>query len=75
MDLYSWNIVTASYGSRWRRGRRLFHEFLNIKAVENFDGYQYKHAYRFLSRLADAPDEFLNHTQLYVTRSSVPVRD
>ena len=64
MGMYSWNIVAIGYGNQWRRGRRLFHEFLNIKAVTKFDGYQYKHAYRFLSRLAEAPDGFLDHAQL-----------
>ena len=64
MDAYSWNIIAFGYGSRWRKGRRLFHEFLNVKVVTNFDGYQHKHAYHFLSRLAETPDDFLSHAQL-----------
>lgn len=67
MGLYSWDIVGFRYGNQWRRGRRLFHEFLNMKAVVNFDGYQHKHAYQFLSRLAETPDELLDHAQLCVS--------
>ena len=52
------------YGSDWRNSRRLLHEFLNAKAVANFDEYQRKHAYRFLTRLAESPENFLDHTKL-----------
>ena len=67
MGAYSWDLALFSYGNQWRRARRLFHEFLNVKAVTNFDDYQSKYAYRFLSRLADTPDDFLHHAQLYVS--------
>jgi len=70
MGLYSWDIVGFGYGNRWRRGRRLFHQFLNVNAVTNFDGYQRKHAYRFLSRLAETPEDFLDHAQLYASRGT-----
>jgi len=66
MDVYSWNFAWNSYGNRWRRCRRLFHEFLNVKTVSRFDDYVNKHTRRFLSRLAETPDGFLGHTQLYV---------
>ena len=64
MDVYSWDVVLTSYGSQWRRCRRLFHEFLNEKAVSRFDDYLNKHTFRFLSRLSQTPDDFLGHTQL-----------
>ena len=68
MDIYSWDIVGFGYGNRWRRSRRLFHEFLNVNAVANFDGYQHKHACRFLSSLAETPEDFFDHAQLCVSR-------
>ena len=72
--MYSWGLVSlVNYGSQWRRGRRLFHEFFNAKAVTAFDGHQRRYAHRFLSRLAQTPDEFLGHAQLCVpihTKSS-----
>ena len=67
MDLYSWDMVGFSYGNQWRRARRLFHEFLNVNAVTNFDRYQHKHAYRFLSRLAETPEDFFDHAKLCVS--------
>ena len=73
MNHYSWDIAIFGYGNRWRSGRRLFHEFLDPKAVTNFDGYQYKYTYRFLSRLADTPDDFFDHAQLCVSLNWVLV--
>jgi len=59
------------YGSQWRRCRRLFHEFLNVNVVSRFDGYLNKHTFRFLSRLAETPDDLLGHIQLSVLLRSV----
>ena len=66
MDAYSWNMVALWYGTEWRKGRRLFHEFFNMKAVTKFDDCQRKHAYRFLSHLSQTPEDFLAHAQLYM---------
>ena len=66
MDTYSWNMAVVQYGSRWRKARRLFHEFFNMKVVSNFDNYQRKHAYRFISNLSKTPEDFLAHAQLCV---------
>jgi len=66
MDVYSWSIAVLGYGSKWRRGRRLFYEFFNTKVVKNLDDRQHKHAYRFLLRLAESPEDFLDHAQLCV---------
>jgi len=71
MDVYSWDFALMGYGSRWRRCRRLFHEFLNVNAVSRFDSYLNKHTCLFLSRLAETPDDFLGHTQLSVLLRSV----
>ena len=67
MGFYSWSIVSLAYGSKWRRGRRLFHELFNIKAVANFDDYQRKYTNRFLSHLAETPEKFLDHVKLCVS--------
>ena len=66
MDGYSWSVPILLYGNKWRRGRRLFHEFFNMKAVTSFDGYQHKHAHRFILRLSQTPEDFLAHSQLYI---------
>jgi len=66
MDVYSWDFNLFDYGSQLRRSRRLFHEFLNVNAVSRFDSYLDKNTCRFLSRLAETPDDFLGHTKLSV---------
>ena len=66
MDIYSWNIGFLGYGNKWRRRRRLFHQFFNMNAVTNFDDYQRKYTYRFISRLSQTPEGFLGHAKLYV---------
>ena len=66
MDAYSWGIPILGYGNRWRKGRRLFHEFFNMKATTSLDGYKRKYACRLLSLLAETPSDFLDHIQLYV---------
>jgi len=48
------------------RCRRLFHKFLGENAVSRFENYLNKHTCRFLSRLAETPDDFLAHMQLLV---------
>lgn len=66
MDMYTWDFALYGYGNRWRKCRRLFHEFLNMKVVSRFDDCIDKHIRRFLFRLAETPDGFLGHTQLWV---------
>ena len=55
-----------SYGDRWRVRRKLFHEALNATTTEKFDSHQYKYAHRFLSRLLEAPERFMEEAELFV---------
>ena len=66
MGAYSWAIPILGYGNRWKRGRRLFHEFFNTKVATNFDGHQRKCAHRLVSLLSQTPEDFLDHAQLCV---------
>ena len=52
------------YGSGWRNGRKLLHDFLNIRAVENLSEYQRKSAHLLLSRLVKSPEDFFGHIKL-----------
>ena len=52
------------YGERWRVRRRLCHEALNVGTTESFTSYQYRYAYRFLSRLLEEPENFIQETEL-----------
>ena len=64
LGLYSWDIGVMEYGTEWRNGRRVLHEFLNLRAVTRFDEYQYKHAHRLLLRLTECPGDFAQHIEL-----------
>ena len=55
-----------SNGDRWRVRRKLFHEALNATTTKNFDSHQYKYAHRFLSRLLEAPERFMEEAELSV---------
>ena len=52
------------YGERWRARPRLCHEALNLGTTENSTSYQYRYAYRFLSRLLEEPESFMQETDL-----------
>ena len=62
----SWNVALMEYGNVWKHSRRLLHEFMNARAVKNFDDYQHKHSHRLLLRLAESPGNFADHIELWV---------
>jgi len=66
MDVYSWDFGMFDNGSQLESCRKLFHKFLSATAVSRFDNYLNKHTWRFLSRLAETPDDFLAHAKLSV---------
>ena len=66
MDACTWNIPALGYGSKWTRGRRLFHGFFNMGAVTGLGHYYTR---RFLFRLAGTLDDF-HYAQLYSPPSS-----
>ena len=72
MEVHSWAVSFMEYGNLWRSSRRLLHEFLNMRAVIEFDEYQRKHAIRMLSHLGESPDRFFNHAELYVFLITAP---
>ena len=66
MGLYSWAVAFMEYGSQWRSGRKLIHEFLSLRTIPKFQDNQRKHAYRLLTRLAECPNDFYDHAELCV---------
>ena len=52
------------YGPRWRTHRRLFHEFINISTVENYDIDQVRAVSNFLVNLHQEPKGFREHIEL-----------
>ena len=54
----------AEYGDRWRSSRRLLHEFLNVRAVKDFDDLQYHYSRDFALRLSESPEDLWGHMKL-----------
>ena len=52
------------YGTPWRVRRKLFHEVLNVRLAESFDGYHTKYVHRLLSRLLEEPENFIQELDL-----------
>ena len=59
-----WAFTVFRYGERWRRYRRLFHQFFNITIVDRYDEDQRRAASRLLRNLGDNPADFHHHIRL-----------
>ena len=52
------------YGPRWRAHRKLFHEFIDVSTVKNYDVNQVKAVSNFLINLYQTPGAFREHINL-----------
>ena len=59
-----WALPLLPSGDRWGARHRLFHEVLNGRLARNFDSHHLKCVHRFLSRLLETPESFLQETEL-----------
>ena len=59
----NWRVALGlmPYGLRWRRHRKLFHEYFNHNAVTKYQPIQRQEVQAFLRRLLVTPDDFLHH--------------
>jgi hypothetical protein len=53
------------YGPRWRIHRKLFHDFIDISTIENYNEYQTKAVSNFLVNLHREPKAFRERIELY----------
>lgn len=63
---WDWSFALYRYGPKWKFARRLFHHHFNNKVLPDFEPRQKKATYELLHRLAENPDNFLEHIRLYV---------
>jgi len=59
-----WALPLLPSGDRWGARRKLFHEVLNGRLARNFDSNHLKYVHRFLSRLLEAPENFIQEIEL-----------
>ena len=55
------------YGPRWRTHRKLFHDFINLSTVDNYDVNQAKAVSNFLVNLHKGPGAFKEHIHLCIS--------
>ncbi|KAG9088543.1 hypothetical protein FS749_002077, partial [Ceratobasidium sp. UAMH 11750] len=62
-DLVGWKLTTGllPYGNRLKQTRKLLHEGMSIKAMEELWPLQEREAIKFVERLLQTPEEFIQH--------------
>ncbi|KAJ8457352.1 hypothetical protein ONZ51_g11586 [Trametes cubensis] len=58
---FDWVLTLLRYGSRWRRHRRMFHQYFNPNVVTKYRPVQRAGVAQFLSRLLSTPEELREH--------------
>ncbi|KAI0754704.1 cytochrome P450 [Daedaleopsis nitida] len=57
---WEWNFGLMPYGLEWRRRRKEFHQHFNQNAVVEYEFLQQRETARFIGRLLERPDKFLD---------------
>ncbi|KAF8886013.1 cytochrome P450 [Infundibulicybe gibba] len=67
MDLSGWNWVIGftPYSDRWRRLRKMFHQYFQQRAIPKHHEYISQASQTFLQDLLEAPEGFKSHAQNY----------
>lgn len=62
------------YGDRWRKHRRIFHQYFRPTASETFRPIQAKKVQDLIFNLLDSPEQFLDHLKTYVRYDPLNIR-
>nr|BED43020.1 cytochrome P450 monooxygenase [Trametes versicolor] len=68
-----WLFGSTPYGSWWRRQRKLFHRHFNSKAILPYRPIQEQEVHRFVLRIMQEPEKFLEHIRFAVTATILRV--
>ncbi|KJA26055.1 hypothetical protein HYPSUDRAFT_64267 [Hypholoma sublateritium FD-334 SS-4] len=63
---WEWDFAHMPYTDRWRRHRRLFHQYFQPRNITVFYPFQKRMTVTLLGQLADSPDNFVAHIRQYV---------
>ncbi|EMD33335.1 hypothetical protein CERSUDRAFT_67997 [Gelatoporia subvermispora B] len=58
---YGWSFVLMQYGTRWRRYRRMMHQYFNASSVENYKPSQVTEIRQLLRKLHNDPKNYFKH--------------
>ncbi|KAF8202965.1 cytochrome P450 [Pholiota molesta] len=63
---WDWDFVHMGYADRWRRHRRMFHQYFQPRNLASYYPLQKKMAIALLDQLAQSPAEFAPHIKQFV---------
>lgn len=61
---FDWEFALMPYSARWRQHRKLFHQFFNEGASQNYIPIQERSTHFLMRSLLAEPEKFLEHTRL-----------
>ena len=68
-------MTFIAYGDKWRMHRKIMHQALHSRAVQQFHGVQARSLRAFLRRVDRAPDAFIEHLKQCVFVSCILLPD
>ncbi|KJA26058.1 hypothetical protein HYPSUDRAFT_64270 [Hypholoma sublateritium FD-334 SS-4] len=64
---WEWNFIHMPYTDRWRRHRRLFHQYFQPRKLTKYYSSQHKLTINLLDQLSRSPQHFVPHIRQYVS--------
>ncbi|KJA26057.1 hypothetical protein HYPSUDRAFT_347562 [Hypholoma sublateritium FD-334 SS-4] len=64
---WEWNFIHMPYTDRWRRHRRMFHQYFQPRKLSEYYPSQSKMTIGLLDQLSRSPDNFASHIRQYVS--------
>ncbi len=58
-----WILSLMPYGDRWRRTRRMFHQYFNSGTSHKYHDIQLQGARKLLQRLKESPEKLFEHSR------------
>ncbi|KAF9479692.1 cytochrome P450 [Pholiota conissans] len=62
---WEWDLAHMPYTDRWRRHRRMFHQYFQPRNIASFYPFQKKASISLLDQLSQTPMEFIPHIRQY----------
>jgi hypothetical protein len=63
---WDYDFALMHYSDRWRVHRRMFHQYMNEHAAQEYRPLQERHTHTLLRNFLQTPDKFLDHIRLSV---------
>lgn len=57
---WDFNMTLIEYGDKWRTHRKMMHHALHARAAEQYHAMQERETHKFLQRVINRPENFLD---------------